>query len=99
MKKPTDSATIREAIRAVVAQIPYGQVMSYGDVARAAGYPRHARMVGRVLDASLPWYRVINAQGKVSVRGMDGQDELQRMLLEQEGVVLESASTAPWHRP
>ena len=57
----------------VIAQIPYGRVASYGQIARSAGIPKHSRLVGYVLkhmdaDSSLPWYRVINSQGKISLR-------------------------------
>ncbi|UXY16394.1 MGMT family protein [Chitiniphilus purpureus] len=82
----SDSSAIRQAIRDVVARIPQGCVCSYGDIARLAGYPRHARLVGRCLDDTLPWYRVINHQGRISPRGWNGNDELQRVLLEAEGV-------------
>ena len=56
----------------VIAQIPYGRVASYGQIARLAGIPKHSRLVGYVLkhmdaDSSLPWYRVINSQGKISL--------------------------------
>ncbi len=55
----------------VVAAIPAGRVATYGQVARVAGYPGHARYVGSVLkglpsNTRLPWHRVINAQGKSS---------------------------------
>jgi methylated-DNA-protein-cysteine methyltransferase-like protein len=58
-------------IRDVVARIPQGKVASYGMVADLAGYPRHARFVGRALGdssdgRSLPWHRVINAQGRIA---------------------------------
>lgn len=67
--------------------------MSYGAVARAAGLPRHARHVGVALkqlddpDGSLPWWRVVNGGGRISPRGLDGSDDLQRVLLEAEGIV------------
>lgn len=83
------------AMRAVVADIPPGRVMSYGAVAAAAGSPRHARMVARALAGAeagrpLPWHRVISAQGTVPARGLDGEDDLQRMLLEAEGLVFDA---------
>ncbi|MBB3046923.1 methylated-DNA-protein-cysteine methyltransferase-like protein [Litorivivens lipolytica] len=60
-----------EAIYRVVASIPPGQLASYGQVAELAGLPRQARRVGRVLsqlpaDTRLPWFRVVNAAGKIS---------------------------------
>lgn len=60
-------------ILAVVDSIPRGRVATYGQVAREAGLPRHARLVGRILaglpaGTPLPWHRVINAAGRISLR-------------------------------
>ena len=82
----TKSDAIRIAVQAVVMRIPKGKVCSYGQIARLAGYPRNARMVGRCMDDSIPWYRVVTGPGKISPRGLDGNDDLQRFLLESEGV-------------
>lgn len=54
-----------------VSQIPVGKVMTYGQIAKACGYPGYARYVGTVLkklpsDTDIPWHRVINAQGRIS---------------------------------
>jgi methylated-DNA-protein-cysteine methyltransferase related protein len=79
-------------IYAVVAQIPRGQVATYGQVAIYAGLPGRARQVGRALGelpdgSDLPWHRVINARGEVSPRGGLGIEEgFQRHLLEREAV-------------
>lgn len=78
----------------LVAQIPYGRVMTYGQVAVLLGKPTAARAVGYALHqtpagVNIPWQRVINAQGKISPRGAADilhEPQLQRMLLEQEGV-------------
>lgn len=86
-----DAEQRRRRILAVVARIPRGRVVSYGQVAALAGLPGRAREVGRVL-ASLPegsrapWHRVINAAGRVSPRGLFGDESHQRRLLESEGV-------------
>ena len=78
----------------VVALIPYGKVASYGQVAKMAGLPKHARLVGRVLAQlhdhhDIPWYRVINAQGKISTTQLDQKgDNLQQVKLLEEGVVV-----------
>jgi methylated-DNA-protein-cysteine methyltransferase-like protein len=61
----------QDAILVQLAHIPVGQVSTYGAVAKAAGLPGYARLVGKVLrhlpkDTTLPWHRVINAQGKLS---------------------------------
>ncbi len=77
---------------AVVARIPKGRVATYGQVARLAGLPRHARLVGYALHAlpeqsRLPWHRVVNAEGRISLRSDgSGHDRLQRVLLEREAV-------------
>jgi methylated-DNA-protein-cysteine methyltransferase-like protein len=79
------------AIYAVVAKIPRGRVATYGQVAALAGLPGHARQVGYALNAlpdgvHVPWHRVINALGGISRRSDPGSDDLQRVLLEREGV-------------
>jgi methylated-DNA-protein-cysteine methyltransferase-like protein len=76
----------------VVARIPRGRVATYGQVARLAGLPGHARLVGYALSAlpegsRLPWHRVVNAQGRISMRSTgSGMDVLQRLLLKRERV-------------
>ena len=74
----------------VVRRIPQGRVASYGQVARLAGLPGQARLVGYALhalrDGSVPWQRVINARGEVSPRSFSGAEREQRLLLEDEGV-------------
>lgn len=82
-----------ERIWQVVADIPYGRVANYGRVAELAGLPGSARRVGRSLarlpaDSRLPWHRVINAAGRVSLRGTAG--ERQRQRLQDEGVSFKS---------
>ncbi|NJN21296.1 MAG: methyltransferase [Leptolyngbya sp. RL_3_1] len=82
-----------DRIYAVVRQIPVGQVATYGQVAELAGLIGKPRLVGyalyRVTDADeVPWHRVINAKGEVShALSRNGSDYLQRVLLEDEGVV------------
>lgn len=83
-----------EQIYAVVRQIPAGQVATYGQVARLAGLPGHARQVGYALNAlphenDVPWHRVINAQGSISRRAEPQYEGIQRELLEREGVKFE----------
>ena len=85
-------STAQRRIYDVVARIPKGRVATYGQVAALAGLPRRARLVGRALrvvpdGARVPWHRVVNAQGKVSLRGDAlGQEDLQAALLRREGV-------------
>jgi methylated-DNA-protein-cysteine methyltransferase-like protein len=79
-------------VYAVVRLVPPGRVATYGQIATLLGSPRVARHVGWALSACaeseppVPWHRIINAQGRVSVRGEDLRAGLQRTLLEQEGV-------------
>src|SRR5215218_8830771 len=74
-------------IYAVVKRIPEGRVATYGQVAARAGLPGTA-LRETPDDLSLPWHRVINAGGKVSVRsGLGVEEGYQRHLLEEEGVV------------
>lgn len=77
----------------VVRRIPVGRVATYGQVAALAGMPGAARQVGWALSAldeddDVPWHRVINAQGEISPRGTHEAVDLQRALLESEGVEL-----------
>lgn len=77
------------AIWAAVEAIPRGRVASYGQVAAAADLPGRARMVGKALsclppNSRVPWQRVVNARGEISLPGRSG--ELQRRLLRAEGV-------------
>jgi methylated-DNA-protein-cysteine methyltransferase-like protein len=87
-----------DAIYAVVRQIPFGKVATYGQIAELANLPRRARMVGYALyrvdtvGATVPWHRVVNAKGEISQSPFrNGSDDLQRSLLEQEGVVFNAA--------
>ena len=80
-----------QAIYDVVKSIPPGKVAAYGQIAKLAGFPRGARLVGYALGVApeslkLPWYRVINSAGRISPRGYMGSDDYQRLLLEDEGV-------------
>ena len=83
-----ERAVIFRRVYALVRAIPPGRVVSYGMVARALGMPRGARTVGWALRAcprDVPWHRVVNAQGKISLRSSGGHDR-QRALLRREGV-------------
>jgi methylated-DNA-protein-cysteine methyltransferase-like protein len=92
MAKHSDE--LAQQILAVVDLIPQGQVASYGQVARLAGLPQHARLVGYVLkhlDAGtdLPWHRVINSQGKISLGKLDDdRANVQQQKLLAEGVAV-----------
>jgi len=75
----------------VVSRIPRGRVASYGQVAALARLPRQARLVGYAMsalppDTAVPWHRVVNAEGRISLRAGGGGDQIQAQLLEKEGV-------------
>jgi methylated-DNA-protein-cysteine methyltransferase-like protein len=90
-RKPVVAESDAARIIAAIKQIPRGKVCTYGVVAEVAGLPRRARLVGTVLrqtpaSKSVPWFRVINASGRISFpQGSDSYDR-QRKHLEAEGV-------------
>lgn len=76
----------------VVSEIPAGHVLTYGEVARLAGMPSAARRVSQALrraprSMSLPWHRVINAQGRISFPEDSSGWQRQKDMLEAEGLV------------
>lgn len=79
-----------EKIYQIIKRIPKGKVATYGQIAAMAGIPRGARTVGWALailqDDTVPWHRVINAQGRSSFPET-AKRKLQQSLLEAEGVV------------
>src|SRR6266550_6117797 len=80
-----------EKIYRAVRRIPRGRVSTYGDVAERAGLEGSARQVGYALHAlpsgsGIPWHRVVNARGEISLRNASDSHELQRKLLEAEGI-------------
>lgn len=83
-----------QQILAVIALVPEKKVASYGQIAKLAGLPRHARMVGKVLqqldaDSDIAWYRILNSQGKISTSRCNAQGEnIQQIKLQQEGIVV-----------
>ena len=85
-KKPPSQLPLALAIAAAIRKIPRGKVSTYGAVAEAAGYPRSARHVSKVLNQvpGLPWQRVLGSGGRISLPGEYGFE--QRFLLEAEGV-------------
>lgn len=82
----------KEKVIEIVRLVPYGTVVSYGQVAVYAGLPRAARQVGWALNSledttTLPWWRVINNAGRISIKGTKTNGPLeQKRLLQQEGV-------------
>ena len=80
-----------DAILAVVRQVPRGKVTTYGAVAERAGWPRRARLVGRVLaglpdESVIPWHRVVAAGGRIAFPQGAPSRERQLRLLRAEGV-------------
>lgn len=81
----------KQAIYQVLQQIPVGKVSTYGQVAALAGLGRASRYVGTTLkrlpeDSKLPWHRVVNSQGRISLPANHPGNALQRSKLEEEGV-------------
>lgn len=83
----------------IIQTIPYGKVMTYGQIAKAAGSPRSARQVVRILHSlsekyGLPWHRVINSKGEIGFK----DEEMfitQKLLLESEGIQFNTERSLP----
>ncbi len=96
------SATFTERVLAAIRRIPPGRVATYGSIALAAGNPRGARQVARLLHSSsvkhnLPWQRVVNRAGCIALPRGEGY-ELQKQLLETEGVEFGAGDTIDLER-
>ena len=89
----TSARSNQDAIIQQVSAVPFGQVSTYGAIAKAAGLPGYARFVAQVLkklptDTKLPWHRIINAQGKISFPlSSDGYKEQSARLI-SEGITI-----------
>ena len=87
----------------VLMALDEGEVTTYGDVAEVAGYPKQARLVGRILSTTeldVPWWRVVSASGRIVSSHVDTQ----RDRLRAEGVTVDAdrvrnAPTGRFHRP
>jgi methylated-DNA-protein-cysteine methyltransferase related protein len=102
MPEPESTPTFKARVLEILSAIPEGRVMTYGSLALAAGKPGNARQVGELLfglstQTDLPWQRVINAQGRISTYKV-GTGELQRALLESEGVQFDSGGRCDLER-
>jgi methylated-DNA-protein-cysteine methyltransferase-like protein len=89
-------STFAEQIYALVARIPEGRLMTYGQIAALCGKPRGAWEVGQIAHfgpTELPWQRVVNKQGGLAVGWPGGGRDAHRALLEAEGVVVSDAYT------
>lgn len=96
MTEPSD--TFAERVYRIVRRVPPGRVTTYGDVAAVLGHRRRARRVGWALSQltteqgrAVPWQRVINSHGSISLRGDPVRGPLQRALLEAEGIRFDPA--------
>ncbi|UCD16479.1 MAG: MGMT family protein [Candidatus Zixiibacteriota bacterium] len=88
--KVSQSISFSEKVKEIIKKIPRGKVAAYGQVALYAGNPRGARQVVRILHSSsrkdrLPWHRVVNREGRISLKPNYGY-EMQKAMLEDEGV-------------
>lgn len=89
-RQAADPDSFREAVLAVVADIPKGHLTTYGQVALLAGFPGRARQVGWVLSGlpqgtKLPWHRVVNAQGYIPSKGreLSALEQIRRLRAER----------------
>ena len=87
------ASSLKEEIWQLVASIPSGRVATYGQVARLAGFPKHARYVGTTLKqlpkgTTLPWYRVLKSNGELAFPAGSAAWKRQKSYLEAEGVLL-----------
>ena len=85
------SVLFTSRVKEIIQQIPEGKVLTYGRIAACAGNPRGARQVARILHISsrknnLPWHRVVNRRGQISLKPSQGY-EIQKQLLEEEGIL------------
>ena len=89
------SISFNQLIYALVRRIPPGKVLSYGRVAELLGVPHGARAVGWALsalksgDQGVPWHRVVNAKGRISIKGSPEGAAEQRARLEAEGIAFD----------
>ena len=91
-----------EQVIKFIAAIPAGKVVAYGQVAAACGKPRAARQVARILknysvQLQLPWQRVINSRGQISL-GKNGGYEEQKARLLSEGIIFDENDSVDWEK-
>lgn len=100
---PSDEPSIAERVWQVIALIPKGRVATYGQVAALAGLPGRARRVGNLLSSlpsgsKIPWHRVINASGGISLPEDSGGFSRQQRLLKKEGVAFNASGKVSLRR-
>jgi methylated-DNA-protein-cysteine methyltransferase-like protein len=82
----------RQAVEHFMAQVPLGQVTTYGDLAALAGHPAASRVVGGIAhfgNPDLPWHRLVNRFGGLA-SGFHGGRDVQAQLLAQEGIMCDN---------
>ena len=89
----SDYSEFKQKVIQVISLVPLGKVVSYGQVAAYVGVPRAARQVGGTLrqleGVELPWWRVINNEGRITIKGNWHNDKnIQKKLLESEGIII-----------
>jgi methylated-DNA-protein-cysteine methyltransferase-like protein len=89
-------------VKSLIIKIPPGKIATYGQIATLAGNPRGSRQVAWILHSStrkdnLPWHRVINSKGKISLPPYSGY-ETQRLMLENEGIVFDENGKVDFDR-
>lgn len=95
---PFSQKIFDQAIWGIVSRINAGHIMSYGSIARAAGFPRHARMVSKAMcrsTASLPWYRVVKSDRTIAFAVDSDEYKEQKNLLEKEGTQVINGKVIP----
>ncbi len=94
---------VSERVYGLVRLVPRGKIVSYGGVAALLGHPRAARGVGGALaalheDTDVPWWRVVNRNGEIYIKGPMHGAAIQRMLLAREGVKPGRSGRIDWER-
>ena len=87
------ASSLKEEIWQLVASIPAGRVATYGQLARLAGFPNHARYVGATLrqlpkGSTLPWFRVLKSNGELAFPAGSPAWKRQKKRLEAEGILM-----------
>ena len=96
--------SFRDTIYKLIADVPSGEVTTYGDLASLAGHASAPRIVGGIAhfgDTSLPWHRLVNRFGGLA-SGFYGGREVQAQLLKQEGItctnfIVDNFQDIRWH--
>jgi methylated-DNA-protein-cysteine methyltransferase-like protein len=96
-KRTAENQTLYSRIYSAIKAVPPGKVATYGQIAKYAGVGKNYRLVGYALHrlpdhSGIPWHRVVNRFGKISYSpSRSGYDNLQRVLLEREGIEFDLA--------